>query len=188
MKFILFISLMANLSLGYLYWKETSKPRIERTIIESHPETKVVEKKVFVKIPHTGNQIQLDKKSTDAPTPMVEFDQKSYEQIVEKVSADRETYLQETLAVEPEVMEKIDKVKKKFFKEADKLILGSGMQEPTIEQRRQLLNLEEAREKEFSRSMGEKKWQKFKSFRDEYNRKNYKRQMEEHTLFIPMEI
>jgi hypothetical protein len=149
MKFILFLSLIANLSLGFMYWKETSKPRIERTIIEGHPETKIVEKKVFVKIPHTGNQITLDKKSTDAPSGVVEFDQKSYEQVVDKVSSDRESFLQETLAVEPEVLEKMEKLKKNFYKEADKLILGSGMQEPTIEQRRQLLDLEEAREKEF---------------------------------------
>ncbi len=193
MKGVLGLSLLANIVLGYFYWNEVSKPHVERTIIEAHDEPRIVEKKIFVRVPENKRDAQKSPVTTatpsvsgSAPTPMLEFDQKAFEIVVEKVGEDRERILQDQLELTPEDLQKIEQVKKSFYKEADKLILGSG--EPTIEQRRQLLDLEASREQEFSRIMGEKKWQQFKKQRDDYNRKNYEKQIEDNSLFIPMEI
>jgi hypothetical protein len=193
MKGLLILSLAANLVLGGLYWKEASRPHIERTIVEAHDEPRIVEKKIFVRVPdrnHEANKSPVTTASpspeTQAPAPLLEFDQKAFEQVVEKVGDDRELFLQDALELTPEDLQRIEKVKKDFYKDADKLILGAG--EPSIEQRRQLLDLEEGREREFSRIMGKEKWEKFKKHRDEYNRKNYQKQLEDNSLFIPMEI
>ena len=188
MKILLLISLLVNIVLGY---KMATTPKVERTIIEAHDEPRVIEKKIFVQVP--GKTPKASTTITETKTDgaanaggYLEFDQKAYEQVVEKVSSDRETYLQETLALNPEDLQKIEQVKKDFYKQADKLILGHA--EPTIEQRRQLLDIEESRERDFSKIMGKAKWEQFKRHRDEYNHKNYLKQMEDNTLFIPMEI
>ena len=185
MKFIFLLSLVANVALGYLYLKEVKKPPLERSVVES-AEPRVIEKKIFVRVPSKRVPTEPGKTQTQQAPEYFDVDQKAYELSAEKVSTDRERYLQETLDLAPEDLQKIEKVKKDFFKDADKLILGMG--EPTIEQRRQLLDLEESREREFERIMGKTKWEQFKKHREEYNRKNYERQMDEQTLFIPMEI
>lgn len=188
MKVVLLLSLIANCALGYLYWKESTKPPLERTIVETH------EKKVFVRVPtrsETQKARKLDPTQPEASAAMgapqmLEFDPKAYEMGVEKVSHDRESFMQEKLELTPEDLAKIEKIKTDFYKEADKLILGHS--EPTVEQRRQLLDLEESREKEFSKLMGQEKWQRFKKYRDDYNRRQYERQTDEQSVFIPMDI
>ena len=193
MNIILILSVLLNFALGFLYWKESSKPGLERSIVETHEEPRIVEKKIYVKVPSrpldTNRKKLTENEPQSAGVPsgqMTEFDPKVYEQSVEKVTQDREVFMQESLDLTPEDLQKIEKVKKDFYKEADQLILG--MSEPTIEQRRQLLDLEESREAEFARIMGREKWEKFKKYRDDYNRKSFDRQADEQSVFIPMDI
>lgn len=194
MKTILFISLFLNIILGIGYFHESGKPPIERVVIESHEGGKpqVVEKKVFVKVPSPSSGSKILNETTQsksADNGFVEFDEVAVEQVVEKVSADRETYLQEELNVAPEDLKKIERIKKKYYEEADKLMKNMSYgAEPTIEQRRQLIELEEAREFEFAEALGPSKFEKFKSYREDYNRKNMKRQEKDHGVFIPMEL
>lgn len=191
MKAFFFISLFLNLVMGFLYWKESTKPPLERIVVEDEP--RVVEKKIFVRVPvgKSGTTESREKKTrqeniqSEGPQ-FTEFDQKAYEAGFEKVTTDREVYLQEKLELTPEDLQKIEKIKKEFYKDADKLIMGQ--MEPTIEQRRQLLDLEESREREFSRLMGKEKWEKFKKYREDYNRKNYQSPPDEQSVFIPMDI
>ncbi len=193
MKWILIISLFFNVLLGIGYYRESSKPPLERIVVETHqaPTTpEVTEKKVLVKDAATSAAVSKtapSEKSTEKP--FVEFDDVAVEQIVEKVNNDREQFLQEELALAPENLKKIEKIKKKYYQEAD--VLMKNMRygaDPTIEQRRQLIELEEAREFEFAEALGPEKWQKFKAYREDYNRKNMKRQETDHGVFIPMEL
>ena len=88
----------------------------------------------------------------------------------------------------PTDFQKIQAVKEKFNRRYQQVVPADHFGDLTIEQRRQLLELDEEREAEFAQMVGMQKWKKFQKYRDEYNRKMFTKQVYDKGIIIPMEI
>lgn len=185
MKWLLGISLLANGILGY---KLSQKPTVieNETVITKKSAPRIIEKKVFVEVPITKKSASSS--ASETKMQPIEFDEKDMEDVVTKVNQDREDFLTGTLNISPQTQEKIQAVKDRFNKRYMEIIPPDQYGELTIEQRRQLLDLEVERDQEFGEVMGQKKWEEFQKYRDNYNRKMFNRQVNEQGIVLPMEI
>lgn len=187
MKWLLILSLGFNAFLGYrLLQAPTTKTVIEEKVLVKRSKPTVVEKKVYVEVPlsKAGAKSQ---EGTEAPR-FVDYDEKDMEDMVTKVTQDREDYLNSTLNLTPQDHEKIQAVKERFNKRYMEIIPVEQYGDLSIEQRRQLLDLESERDMEFENVMGAKKWEQFQKYRDSYNRKMFNNQANGQGIILPMEI
>lgn len=184
MKALLILSLLIN---GLLAYRLTSRPEVitQEKVVVKKAKPQVVERKVYVEVPAPEKSEAV---STTPTMATVEFDQKDMDDLVSEVSRDRDDFLTGTLGLTPKDLQKIKEVKEAFNRRYQKAIPATHFGELTIEQRRQLLELDVERENEFMRVIGEKKWKKFQGFKDAYNRRMFSRQVNEKGIIIPMEI
>jgi hypothetical protein len=186
MKWLLAISLLLN---GYLVFRLTEvEPKVvtQEKVVIKKSQPKVIERKVYVEVPAPEKK-ESNANSASAMTS-VEFDEKDMEDLVSKVSQDRDDFLTGELGLTPQDLSKLRKVKEEFSQRYQQILPADHVGDLTIEQRRQLLELDVEREREFARVVGENKWKKFQSFKDEYNRKMFSKQVNEKGMIIPMEI
>lgn len=185
MKWLLVLSLMVNGFLGYKL--VSSKPVVttEEKIIVKRSKPKIIERKVFVEVPvkKAGEQT-----AAAGSTTTVEYDENDMEDLVSKVGQDRDDFLTGELGMVPADFQKIQAVKEKFNQRYQQVVPADHYGDLTIEQRRQLLELDEEREAEYAQVVGVQKWKKFQKYRDEYNRKMFTKQVNEKGIIIPMEI
>ncbi len=180
MKWLLGFSLLLNGFLGWKIFQKEELPPIESTIVEAHP--RVITREVRVEVPaEKVKEVMVENKQ---PAP---FDERVADELVQKVDTDREDYLTQELALNPSKISEIKKIKNKYMKFYSEVIPDGQLGQITVDQKRRLIELEEARDKEFAGAMGEAKWERFIKFREEYNRKMQK-QSNESGIFIPMEL
>lgn len=188
MKWLLGISLLVNVLLIWKIVGEKAPLPSERIIVKtSRP--KVVERKVFVEIP-VEKKTSNEKPATEQtqPSSLVEYDEQDMNDLMTKVNQDREDYLVAELGLTPTDFQKIQEVKERFNERYLQVVPPDHYGDLSIEQRRQLLAVDEEKEAELARVIGEKKWKDFQRFRDEYNRKMFTKQVNEKGIIIPMEI
>ncbi len=185
MKWLLTLSLVVNLFLGYKLFSYRPIVTTEEKIIVKKAKPKIIERKVFVEVP-----VKQAREATSAAgsTTTVEYDENDMEDLVSKVGQDRDDFLTGELGMAPAEIQKIQAVKEKFHRRYQQVVPADHYGDLTIEQRRQLLELDEEREAEFSSVVGAQKWKKFQKYRDEYNRKMFSKQVNEKGIIIPMEI
>lgn len=184
MKLLLTLSLCLNALLLYRVLTQKEEVVVQEKVVVKRVKPEVIERKVYVEVP-----VKAKKSPEEGPkVTSVEFDEKDMEDLVSKVAQDRDDYLTGELGFTPSDYQKVQKVKEAFHKKYQQIIPPNHFGDLTIEQRRQLLALDEERDQEMARVVGEKKWKQFQKFRDEYNRKMLSKQVSEKGIIIPMEI
>lgn len=183
MKWVLLFSLFVN---GLLTWQLLQKKEVvreevvEKVVVKSAP-PQVIEKKVIVEVPGKNNE-------SSAPAP-VEFDEVAVEDTITDTNKVREDFLVGKLGLSEKEFKAIESVKQRYMNQYQKIFEGTDRGPLSLSQRKVLLQLEEEREAEYARTMGPKKWQEWESFRDNYNKKLFKRSMKEQSgVIVPMEI
>lgn len=181
MKWLLLLSLLINGVLTYqlLQENEVVREEVVEKIVVKRAEPVVVEKKVIVKVPGETNP-----EPTPAPR---EFDDKDMEDVVVNVTKDREDFLVGKLGFSDKQFKDVENVKQRFFEKYQKLI-PQNMGYLTTKQRKAIIELEEERDAEYARALGDKKWKEWESFRDSYNKKMFKKMIKENGVIVPMEI
>jgi hypothetical protein len=181
MKWVLLLSLILN---GVLAWrlsqkKEVVREEIVEKIIVKKSAPEVIEKKVIVEVP---------KKSPEetASVPR-DFDEVAVTDTVEDVNKTREDFLVGKLGLTEREFKAIEEVKKNYMERYQKIV-SPDQPMLTLEQRKALIQLEEERNAEFARAMGPDRWRQFENFRNDYNKKEYKRAMKHTGVIVPMEI
>jgi hypothetical protein len=188
-KILLGLSLVVNFILAYfLVIQKPEREIIERKIIETHrsPRTvidtrKVVQPSVKTNKPSSSS---VDEKSD--PPDYVPLDSFELQNAGERMQSDKVEFLTHTLGVPEEKLNQHNKLVEDFYSEAATYWENNPMSEQSFESRRKLINLEEDLYKKLERLHGKENWQKFKKFREEYNKKGYKRQTEHNQPFIFM--
>lgn len=192
MKWILGISIFLNIILGYrlLTQKEVST---KEKIIVKKSKPKIIERKVFVEVPATKKQNPPGSSEAPKSSKVVEFDEKDMDDVVNQVQQDRDDFLIGELGFTPQDFEKLSAIKNKYQSLYQEVLPPSGENEEwvgdlTLEHRRQLLLLDEQKEAEYARAIGQQKWEKFQQFKEEYNRKMYSKQVNGPGFIVPMEL
>ena len=180
------MSLAVNFILGYKLISNRSVVTTEEKIIVKKERPKIIERKVFVEVP--AKKVSDSKSAAAGSTTTVEYDENDMEDLVTKVGQDRDDFLIGELGMAPTDFQKIQAVKEKFNRRYQQVVPADHFGDLTIEQRRQLLELDEEREAEFAQMVGMQKWKKFQKYRDEYNRKMFTKQVYDKGIIIPMEI
>lgn len=186
MKWIMLLSLGLNFLLGYQLMTRRPVVTTEERIIVKKSKPKIIERKIFVEVP--VKKVAVPGSTAAGSTTTIEYDENDMEDLVGKVTQDRDDFLSSELGMNPPEYQKIQQVKEKFNRRYQEVIPPDHYGDLSIEQRRRLLALDEEREAEFSRVVGDKKWKQFQKFRDEYNRKMFSKQVNEKGMIIPMEI
>lgn len=184
MKWLLVISLLANAVLVYavLQKKEVVREEVvEKVIVKKAPPT-VIEKKVVVEVPA--------KEAADSPGPAhYGIDEIELEDSVTDVNKLKEDFLVGKLGFTPKDFKALETVKMNYLNRYQEIVKPGDMGPLSLSQRRALLDLEEERDAEYARAVGEKKWREWESYRDGYNKKLFQRSMKEQTgVIVPMEI
>lgn len=181
MKWILVLSLILNGILGFkiLTTKELVREEVVEKVVVKHADPTIIEKKVIVKVPGEASE--------SAPAPR-EFDDKDMEDVVVDVTKDREDFLVGKLGFSERQFKDIEAVKQRFYEKYQKVIPQNGPGYLTLNQRKAIFALEEERDAEYARALGDKKWKEWESFRDNYNKKMFKKMIKENGVIVPMEI
>jgi myo-inositol-1-phosphate synthase len=181
MKILLVASLILNVVLGVLYFQAKSQPPIERIIMEHKVERVHDERRPRApakKAPHPQGAMMVN--TYDADTAKVA------EEVSEQVQSDRLEFLTGKLNLSQQDLDQIEKIKEQYFRNLHKVSTANG--EPSLEQRRQALDIEAKRNQEFIRVMGKKNWEKFKNFKNDYNQRKFEEHSGDYGVVVPLDI
>jgi hypothetical protein len=183
MKVILGISIVMNLVLAYFVARKPDVIEKERLIIETHaePRTETVSTKAAAPAPVTT---QSDKKK-DAPE-LVGLDNHEFQEAGEKMEQDRMEFMTENLGMSEEKIAKHNKLREQFFKNTAQFWQKNPMRELAFKERRQLIQMEEDFYASLEKLHGKKNWEKYQKYREDYNSRGYKKQIEDGQPFLFM--
>lgn len=184
MKVALGISILLNLVLAFFVMKEPKVIETERLIIESHTQPRVEEVSTKAAAPAPMPEVK-EKKKKDA-VEMVGLDNHEFQEAGEKMETDRAEFMTETLGMSEEKIAKHNKLREEFFKQTAQFWQKNPMRELSFKERRQLIEMEENFYANLEKLHGKKNWEKYQKFREEYNSKGYKKQMEDGQPFLFM--
>lgn len=145
----------------------------------------VIEKKVFVEVP-VEKKVVIEKKVEAPPYP--EFDEDVTYDLVKKVEQEREDFLVRRLNFSPMDMQKLEEIKNKFSQRYREIVPPQYQGELSIEQRRQVLEMDEEQEAEFKKAFGAERWDQFRKFQSEYNKQVFEKHHSEYGVFVPMDL
>jgi hypothetical protein len=183
MKVLLGLSLLMNLVLGtFLVMRQPGKEIIEkeRLIIETHS----TQDAPSVPAPNALPQKE-DKKKIDPPV-FGGLDNHEFQDAGEKMESDRMEFFTEDLGMPEEKVFQHNKLREDFFKQTALFWQKNPTRELSFEERRQMIKMEENFHKKLEKLHGKKNWEKYQKFREEYNSKGYKKQMEDGQPFLFM--
>lgn len=190
MKLVLIASLLTNLILGYfLIMRKPQTEVVERLIIETHK--RAPEKEIHVP-PSSESLLPKEKKtqekvSKEIITPdFTNLTSQELQDAGEKMESERLDFLSQELGLSEEKIARHNQIRDEFFQNSSKFWQKNPMREPTLEERRQMLELEEDLYRKLEALHGLENWQRYKKFRENYNLKGYQKQMEEGVPFIFM--
>ena len=187
MKVLLIISILLNVFLGVLYFQETNKPPLERIVIE-HKKPEVIREQVVVreevkqprapKVPKDGDKLEFD--------PMVVTDAQDYDDLVNQMETTKRDYFLNQLNLPEETLKKHDKMREQHMMETSKIYSKDPMGELSIEDKRELLRLEENYQNKVVKLYGKTNWEKIENYRRKYNMSVMKKVREENAPAILM--
>lgn len=186
MKWLLLISVLLNLLLSYAYFELKNRPPLERIIIEEVPKAAEPQKSGEVKQNSLVPQIPVKKESKNE---LRAYSETEFEESIQKVQSDKEEFLVNELGLDQSQLEKIQKLKMQSWQEIGRVHdKGKVGGELSFDDRRQIIDLEEKLQYDIARTVGPKRWEKFLKFRDNYNKKVIKKQIEDHTPMTLMDF
>lgn len=170
MKIVLFFSLTLNLVLTYFLVKES------KTVKSEAVKTEISKKSVSAVISQDGTELiesNDSKVSTEADSAgsVHGISEDEMSDLIEKVQKDKEEFLTHELNLGQDEISRIQSIKEKSYKKMNALY--HNVKDPnSLETRRQVLKIEEDLEKEIIGVLGQKKWNKYKVFREKYNKQS----------------
>jgi hypothetical protein len=188
MKLLLGLSLLGNLILGYQLWnKKPEKEIIERVIIETHAENKNSAPEMV----DTRKVIRPDLPKSEkkkAPTSGEFFPLESAEiqEAGEKMENEKLEFMTVELGMTEEKISEHNRIRDDFYKKSSKLFQKNPMGELPFEDRRKLVDMEEKLHRDLEKLHGKKNWERYKKFREDYNKKGFKRQSEDNQPYLFM--
>jgi hypothetical protein len=165
MKWILSTSLLLNLVLGtFLVLRKPSY-------------------KALPSLPKMKVKAEKPKESKEA----TEIAPRDFEERFEKLKDDREEMLFR-LGFNSQDVQRIEEIKDRFNQKYLDVIPVDQGPDLTFEQRRRIIDIEEAREKEFQKVFGQKRWESFRRSQQDYNKKQFDELRASDKVFVPLEI
>lgn len=189
MKVLLGVSLLINIILGYFLL--TKKPQVEiveRKIIETHAAPQNEVSRVETR-GHTVSPVEDEKKPKRKVEALPDFavhDQSFFQDAGEKMESDRMEFLQEKLGLSEDKIAEHNRIRDEYFKKTAEFWQKNPMREPTFEERRKMIEMEEDFYSQLEKLHGKKNWERYQKFRENYNQRGYKKQTEENVPFIFM--
>ena len=189
-KIALGISLLLNFTLTYFVLnKKTEKEIIERVIIETHSEGKkeghnLSKSMDFKETAHPREEKQKKKKKKSQNITTLE--PYEFQDSVERMETDRMDFLSEKLGMSEEKIAEHNKIRDEFSLKLSNQWGQNLFQEPSFQERRKMISLEEEFHSKLEKLHGKKNWQRYQKYREKYNQDGFKRQMEDNQPFIFM--
>jgi hypothetical protein len=181
MKILLIVSVFLNFFFLTLLLKKSNEVPLEKTIIETHVEQRPLPSSDGP--PKPANKPRQDKKKASL-TP---FHEEEFLAIHERLESERNDFMITELGLTPEKLVRYQELKEAFaLKSSELWKRGNSYGEMSFAERRRLIDLEEQLHRDLSALMGKKQWNRYQKFRDNYNRKGFKRQSEENQPFLFM--
>lgn len=188
MKILLFLSLATNLLLSYLLLtKKDEKEVVERLIIESHDKIKdhVTEPIKTTSVQEKKSKTNVEKVAIE-PSEIFGLEQEEVQEAGEKMESDRLDFFTNKLGMSEDKISEHNRLRDEFFKKTSLFWQKNPLRELSFEERRQMLELEENFHSKLQKLHGKKNWERYQKYRENYNQKGYKKQMEEGIPFIFM--
>lgn len=191
MKIFLGLSLAINMILGYLLL--TRKPErevIERVIIETHADRdKKINSEPLPNPIKTKDPKSLSEKPTEEKLPEYQtFGPSEFQDAAEKMEFERTDFLTHKLGLSEEQMAQHRQLREEFYQSTAALWPKKPMQEPSFDERRKMIDVEENFHKQLEKLHGKKNWERYQKYRESYNEKGFKLQTEENRPFTFMGI
>lgn len=184
MKILLILSLLVNLVLSFILL--TRRPEvIERLIVESHPHKLNHEVQSATTTVSALVTEKKERKTKELPE-LVALNQEEFQEAGEKVEDDRRVFMSEVLGMSDAKIAQHNKLRQEFFKNTSEFWQKNPTRELSFKERRELIEFEEDLHRKLEKLFGKKNWGKYQKFREEYNSKGLKRQMEEGEPFLFM--
>jgi hypothetical protein len=183
-KILLAVSLILNVVLGILYYQVKREPPLERFIMENkHEQVKIENVRPAEKSPEITPKAKTKvKELTDAEIQtevdaIVVQDEHSFVQASEELSRAQNSFLEE-MDLSESLIKKKTKLTVDFYQTTgvlhQKTPRGVRM---SFKNRRKELELEEKLHKDYAKLLGDKNWEKYRTWVDNYNQnllKNHK--------------
>ena len=189
MKTLLTLSLCTNFVLGYfLFSKKTEKEIVERVIIETHKDHGAHEVPQ-IKSPTIANENQVSpkiEKVANEPSEIFGIEQEEVQEAGDKMETDRADFFTNKLGMSEDKISEHNRLRDEFFKKSSLFWQKNPLRELTFQERRQMLEMEENFYSKLEKLHGKKNWERYQKFRENYNQKGYKKQMDEGVPFIFM--
>jgi len=180
-KILLIVSLIVNVVLGVLYFKNNEEPPIERFILENNTYKDIPRvEPLLTKQPHAQGAMMVN--TNDAQTAS------NGEKVAEIVSHDRLEYLTDKLHLSQQNLDEIEEIKNRYFSKIQKLTPNKQGGDRSIDQRRRMLEIEVERDQEMIQLMGQKRWNKFNKFKNDYNQQKFQDQAGDFGVVVPLDI
>lgn len=189
-KIILTISLVTNLTLAYFLVNKKEEPKLERIVIETPAEKPVsVENSVTTtaSAPKVMPEAKEDKKPSLVSASYHDVPAESeIREASEKMETDRQEFMMNELGMTEDKIAQHNKIREQFFKKTSSFWEKNPMRELTFKERRKLIEFEEEFHNNLIKLHGEKNWAKYQKYREKYNEKSFKSQMEDNrpTVFM----
>ena len=189
MKKLLLASIILNLILGYfLVFSRKETKVVERLIIETHADKKEELRQDEVKGAELEKKIKKPRSEADPEMPPFMNDPEEFQHAGEKMEEKRKEFLIEKLGMSEEKIAKHNRLRDEFYQQSAQFWQKNPMRELTFKERRELIDLEEGFYKKLEKLHGKENWQRYQKFRENYNDKGQKQQIEEGEPFIFMGI
>ncbi len=186
MKYLLGASLLANLVLVFLLVRRQEPPVRERLIIETQ---KDIPSPALGASPPTALGASSDQRAQQSTTsdaaPVVP---EEFQEAGERMESERLEFLTDELGLGEEKIRAHNLLREAFFREMGKLWEKDPMRELSFAERRLILDKEESFHQRLEALHGKKNWQRYQKFRESYNQKGYRKQLEDNAPFIFMGI
>jgi hypothetical protein len=184
-KTLLILSLIVNVVLGVLYFQKNKEPPIERFVLENNtyrgtPSNEALAGPVAPKRPHAKAAMMVNTNDAETFT--------AGEKVAEIVSHDRLEYLTDKLHLSQQDLDEIEQIKNRYFNKIQKLAPIKQGGDRSIDQRRRMLEIEGERDQEMIRLMGQKRWNKFNKFKNDYNQQKFQDQAGDFGVVVPLDI
>jgi hypothetical protein len=175
-KILLALSLILNAVLGILYYQVKSEPPLERIIMENkHEQVKINKKHTPDIIP--DNELKAKSKERVAPETLPEIDailvqdEHTFIQASEELGRAQNSYL-EDLDISEEILKKKMKLMNDYFQTIGQLHQASppGVR-MSFKDRRKEIKIEEKLHQDYAKLLGDKNWEKYRNWVDNYNQK-----------------
>lgn len=189
MKILLTLSVILNLILGYFLLVRKPEKEIierERLIIETHGNQGQVQVEKTEPMTPTPPKNPSESKKKNSPPEISSPDQYEFQDAGEKMESDRTDFFSQNLGMNDEKIAEHKKIRDEFFKQTALFWKKNPMKELSLNERRKMLDLEEEFLKKLEKLHGKANWEKYQKFREDYNGRGYKRQMEEGQSFMFM--